>query len=423
MLGANTWALLRNRQFLRIWIGQFGSNFGDWFASIALVTYVYQVTQSSTAVAGLLLAYTLPTVIFSPLAGVVSDRWNRRRIMIACDLLRVAAVTILVWHDSLPCIYALAFIGGAAGAFFLPALRASIPNVVEEDQLAGANGLLSATYNLTLAIGPSLAGVLVAAAGWKLALWLDAASFLWSALLLLGLKLPEVVAAEEKSEEPWLENLLQGFRYVATEKSALVVITSLFIVIATAGSLDAVEVVFTNKVLKSGPEGYGFLVGAWGAGMLIGSLFTPWLLRRWSLEQAFLRGFLLNGLGLLFTGVSPILALALGWYTLGGWGSGVSNVAMNTLLQKQTPNSMQGRIFSFVGMSTTVAYMLAVMLGGWAATWITPRIMYVLAAGGCLAGWAWGYSILHGLSPVATLNFIANRQQRREGERDPELDR
>jgi len=313
MLGANTWALLRNRQFLRIWIGQFGSNFGDWFAFIALVAHVYQVTQSSAAVAGLLLTYTVPSVIFSPLAGVVSDRWNRRRIMITCDLIRVAAVAILIWYDSLPYVYTLAFIGGAGGAFFLPALRASIPNVVAEDQLAGANGLLSATYNLTLAIGPSLAGILVAAAGWKLALGLDAASFLWSALLLLGLKLPGLVAAGEKPEEPWRENLLQGFRYLTTEKSALVVITSLFIVIATAGSLDAVEVVFTTKVLKAGPEGYGFLVGAWGAGMLIGSLFTPWLLKRWSLEQAFLRGFLLNALGLLFTGISPVLALALGW--------------------------------------------------------------------------------------------------------------
>lgn len=423
MLGAKNAALLRNRQFLRIWIGQFGSNFGDWFASIALVAYVYQTTQSSTAVAGLLLAYTVPTAIFSPLAGVISDRWNRRRIMITCDLIRVAAVAILIWYDSLPYVYALAFIGGAGGAFFLPALRASIPNVVAEDQLPGANGLLSATYNLTLAIGPSLAGILVAATGWKTALWLDAASFLWSAALLWGLRVPRVVAAGERAQEAWRENLWQGFRYVATEKSTVVVITSLFIVIATAASLDAVEVVFATKVLNAGPQGYGFLVGAWGAGMLIGSLSAPWALKRWPLEQAFLGGFLLNALGLLFTGLSPILALALGWYTIGGWGNGVSNVAMNTLLQKQTPNSMQGRVFSFVGMSTTIAYLLAVMLGGWAATWIAPQIMYMLAAGGCLAGWAWGYSILRGFSPVATLNFVANRYQHQEGGEESELDR
>ena len=181
-------ALLRtNRNFRLLYIGQTISQLGDWFNAIAVYALLLDLTGSATAVAWMMIVQFLPVAVVGPLAGVVVDRVDRRRLMIATDLLRGSLILGLllvrrpgdVWIA-----YVVMALTVGGSAFFEPARTATIPNLTSPDELVPANALSSATWSAMLAIGASLGGIVTAAAGRQVAFIVNAASFFVSALFI-----------------------------------------------------------------------------------------------------------------------------------------------------------------------------------------------------------------------------------------------
>ncbi|MEA2676228.1 MAG: hypothetical protein QOJ81_369, partial [Chloroflexota bacterium] len=178
--------LLRNRNFLLLWLGGLISLMGDWALVVALPFEVYRRTDSTLATAGIVLASLIPTFLFSSPAGVLVDRWNRRRLMVWVNVVSAAALVPLMLVDALGLwvIYAVLVVMTILKQLFIPAEVALLPLLVGESELVAANSLSSLNRNLARLVGPMIGGVTVAAGGLVAVVAVDATSFLAAAALI-----------------------------------------------------------------------------------------------------------------------------------------------------------------------------------------------------------------------------------------------
>ncbi len=177
----------REPGFRRLFLATLGSGAGTWLALVALEVDVFERTHSSAWIAALLIADLLPTFAIGVFAGPLIDRLSRRALMIGSDLARFCAFAALAFTTSATQIVVLAAVVGVATGFFRPAVYAAVPNLVEDEDLPGANSLLQTIDNATWAAGSVLGGALAATAGVDAAYWINAFTFLLSALLLIGI--------------------------------------------------------------------------------------------------------------------------------------------------------------------------------------------------------------------------------------------
>src|SRR5437667_8439390 len=192
--------LLRgNRSFRLLWLGQVVSQMGDWFDTIAVYTIVLRLTGSGRAVALIMVARFLPSVVMGPLSGVVADRFSRRTIMITADLLRALVVLgfLLVRRpDQMWLVYVLTVLQLAFSAFFEPAKTAAIPSIVSDRELLPANAIASVTWSAMLTLGAALGGFVTGWFGTNAAFVLDSLTFVASAILISRVRFPK------RSERP-----------------------------------------------------------------------------------------------------------------------------------------------------------------------------------------------------------------------------
>ncbi|HGG57384.1 MAG TPA: MFS transporter, partial [Nannocystis exedens] len=200
---AVTWAeLARRRDFRRLWLGDAVSLLGDWFTYVAVGMLALEGGGGLTAVALVLVAHTLPRAIFSPLAGRLADRYDRRRIMVVVSLLRgvvVVGMALAAVADWLFTVQALLFVRMALGALFDPAAQASLPQLVPRRLLGRANALLGATWSVVFAVGVGLGGLVTAGVGVALAMVIDALTFGIAAAVLSTL--PRLLPGDQWSEQ------------------------------------------------------------------------------------------------------------------------------------------------------------------------------------------------------------------------------
>src|SRR5689334_4149758 len=215
-------SLLRtNRNFRLLYIGQTISQLGDWFNTVAVYALLLDLTGSATAVAWMLIVQMLPIALVGPVAGVVVDRLNRRRIMIAADVLRGCLMFGLLFirrADQIWIAYVVTALTVAAQAFFEPARTATIPNVTSADELLPANALSSATWSAMLAIGASLGGLVSEIFGRNVAFVINALSFFVSALFIASTRYDATPVARPPlrglAELTGVRELVNGFRYI-----------------------------------------------------------------------------------------------------------------------------------------------------------------------------------------------------------------
>src|SRR5262245_41733868 len=219
-------AVLRQKNFARLWAGGAISTLGDWLLFIALPFAIYNMTGSALATGAMFIAQSLPSLLFGALGGIFADCWDRRRTMIVGDLLRaVLLMLLLVVHsrETLWALYLVVFLEASAAQFFNPAKNALLPRLVDEQQLMPANALNWMSVELTRLVGAPLGGLLVALWGLESVILLDSVSYLLSALLIATVAAPpaERSAAPEQTSSPlaqvWSE-LVAGLRLVARER-------------------------------------------------------------------------------------------------------------------------------------------------------------------------------------------------------------
>jgi MFS family permease len=378
-------SLLReNQDYRRLWLGSLISQFGDWFNLIASASLVANLTDTGTAISYLFLARFLPLFLFSPLAGVLADRYDRRHVMIVSDLLRAATVLcfLLVREPGqIWILYVLTILQFALSAIFVPARSAVLANVVQPQELVPANALDSLTWSTMLAVGALLGGLAAALLGIAEAFFLDSLTFLASAVLISRITAPIKTGAKQESSGGWLE-FLDGLRYLRGQRFIL----GLSLVKAAGslswGAINVLEIVYAEKIftlelpglseivpdVDSGTATLGLIYAVTGLGTGLG----PLLMRRWlgdapmRLRWAISIGFGLMAVGTLMISLAPTLRLFATAELVRTVGSGTVWVFSAALLQTLVPDRFRGRVFAFEFAVLTLTQSISIYWAGFA---------------------------------------------------------
>jgi MFS family permease len=368
-------SLLKNVRFLQLWVGQGISSVGDAVSMLALVVLVVQITGSASAVGGALVARLLPTLA-SPLTGVLADRLDRRAVLVASDLVRAVLVLGIVFVRNLIVLYVLVFLMGLARTLFNPTIRAAFPSVVAGGDLTRANSLISATFSVSITVGPALGGLLVATLGVDAAFVLDAATYLISAAFLSRIVLPH---AQTEEGEGFGQELKSGLGYIAGAWVPLAIVIGAFLTVLATDITVPAEVFLAKVTFDAGDIGYGLLISLWGIGMVAGSALMGVLGDRVRLIPVYFASVFVWALALVGTGLSPTFVVALAALMVAGISNGIDNVVTDTILQKRVPDALLGRVFSIRFLSYSFAEALAYPAGGLIVDTIGPRPTYLLA--------------------------------------------
>ncbi|HYP54641.1 MAG TPA: MFS transporter [Pyrinomonadaceae bacterium] len=350
--------LRRNRDFRLLWLGQVVSQLGDWFNIIALYTLVQELTGSGRAVALVLVARFLPSVVAGPLAGVVADRFNRRRVMIVSDILRAFVVLGFLFvrrPDQLWLVYALTVAQLALSTFFEPARSAAVPSVVTgRGELVTANAISSVTWSVMLTLGAAVGGEITGRFGTDAAFVIDSATYLLSAALISRLRLPRREPRPKTkltvAKALGLTDTLEGLRYVRTRPRVLATLLVKPAWGLGGGSLTLLAV-FGEKVFPVGGRaatGIGVLYAARGIGTAVGPVFARRFAgdTRRGMQAAIGVSFVVGGLFYLAFAAATNFALALLTVALAHMGGSIIWVFATVLLQTDVEDEFRGRVFA-----------------------------------------------------------------------------
>jgi MFS family permease len=408
--------LLRdNRAFRLLWMGEVVSLLGDWFGLIASATLVAQLTGSGMAVGGLFVARMLPPFLISPVAGVAADRYDRKKLLVLSDLVRMVLVLgfLLVREPShVWLLYALTALQMAFSGVFFPTRNAILPGLVNDRQLGAANALSSATWSTMLALGSALGGLVASRFGVATAFVIDALSYLVSAGFLAMIRCPGGACREtRRSVGNAAREYLEGLSYLVYHREIL--FTSLHKAIfglTIGGSMQVVVVALAHQVFAAHHDGsaaLGWMYAAAGAGTGLGPIIARQLSgdRRETLRRAIVVAYAMVSLGLLITAPVVGLGVVLLGQFVRGVGGGINWVFSTQLLLMALPDRVRGRVFSTEFALFTLAQATGTVIGGWAldhAGLSLSQLMFVLA---CLP-----------LAPGALwLLWIRRRQRDEEG--------
>jgi MFS family permease len=341
------------KAFRLLLLASVGSGIGTWLAFVALTVDVWDTTHSSVWVAALLAADFLPTVAVGLLLGPLVDRFSRKRVLVGSDLVRCAVFAVLPFTGSPGAIVALAAVAGFATGFFRPAVYASVPNLVWEEDLPQANSLLQAFENLTWLVTPPLAGILVAVWGPNPCYVVNSISFLFSALLIRRIP-ARLLQSVKAASEGHVRDVMAGIRLVLTVRPLLAVFVAWNVFFISYAAVNVAEVTFAKETLGAGDFGFGVLLGASGLGLVAGSYVAGTVIGRFPIAIVYGASIGLVAVGLAGAAASPVLALAAACVVVSGFGNGIAVVCNALLVQRGAPDEMRGRAFTII-MSTNYA--------------------------------------------------------------------
>jgi MFS family permease len=418
------WRLLRqNRNFRRLWFAQIISESGDWFYMVALYAMLLEFTGRAEVLGLAFVMQVLPQALTGPLAGIVNDRLRRRRVMIFTDLARaviVGCMLLVRTPQQVWLVYPLLALETVMWGTFEPARNAVVPGIVGKDEVILANTLSSTTWSFNLFLGSAVGGVVAAFLGRDFVFGLNALSFVLSAILIAGMRFDE---PHMESQSPlrlrdlWdYSFLLEGIRYVRRQRG----LTAAVLVKAGLGATGASWIIFPIMGKRIFPVswhgisgergavlGMALLMGARGAGALIGPLLTaPWTRQdQPRLRLAILWGFLLYGSGYVALAYASQAGVAYTVIALSHIGGAMVWVFSTTLLQVMTEDNFRGRVFSadlsFFTLSMAISAYLAgaAMDRGYSVRGVTLATAIATVAVGIIWAW-WGVRIQSAASPT-----------------------
>ena len=412
--GARIGLLREAGGFRLLFFATLASAIGTWLAFVALVIDVFDRTENASWVSALLIAEFLPSVVVGFLAGRLLDRVSRRWILVLSDAVRAGVFFVLPLTTTALQIVVLAFVAGIATSLFRPTVYAGLPNLVPADDLPQANGLLQAGDNFTWAIGALTGGALVAATSPDVAYVVNAISFAVSALLILRIRQSLEEAEHAPSRGHW-RDLVEGFGFAIRSRSLVTVIVAWSIAIFAMAGVNVAEVVLAKDVFSAGDFGFGLLVAAGAAGLVLGSFFGgSWIDQRgMSIPYGVSIGLMALGYGA--AAGAPNVWVAAIVVVAAGAGNGVAIVTNGVLVQRGAPDRLRGRSFALVmsigyaclGVGMIAAGPLTNEVGAravWAASavllGIASAVGFVLARRVDAEGRRYGLAPAHGAEPA-----------------------
>jgi MFS family permease len=379
-------ALLRNRSFRLLWSAHVVSSFGDALTSLALLLIAQRLTGSTAAVAATAVAIALPQLLVGMPAGVLVDRWNRRRVMIASDLARAALVVgfiTVTTTDRLWLLYALAFTQSAVGTFFNPARASLLAELVPADRLLPANSLSEMSRVVAGVAGVGVAGLLASASSsLSVVFVVDAFTFLVSAAFVALVRPTPAKRREETG--PILAGIAAGLRLVFGSRVLVGVVVTGAVAMLGLGAVNVLLVPFVVADLGASEAWFGALEGAQVAAMVTtGALLAAYHSRA---RPTVLIVVAAAGLG---ASIAAIAACSAAWQLMivlfaAGWFVTPLQASVTTILQTAVPAHLRGRAHATFGTLVTSAGLGSMALAGVAAGAAGTRSVF-LAAGGVVA--------------------------------------
>ncbi len=384
---------LRHRNFCLFFIGQFISRTGYWMQGMAQGWLVYRLSQSSFMLGLVAFAGQFPAVVLGLFAGVVADRFNRYRVCVSTQVLFMfqalilGALTLVGWINVWE-VFALAFVAGVLQTFEMPARQTFLQEIVGKDDLTSAIALNSTLVNGARIIGPALAGAVVAHAGEGMCFTINGICYLAIIGGFMAMHLPPQTAtpASTVSTATFIrEGVAYAFHTPAIR--LLLLLISLLSLLSTPYTV--LMPVFAKDILHGGAGGMGMLMGAAGAGAVIGSIFLARNRDTNTLGRTITFALARFGVGLLLFSLSRNFWLSFLLLPLVGSGFMVSMSAVNTLLQTLTPHHLQGRVMSLFLMMFMGTPPLGSLLAGSLAPHIGAPLTVGLTGVGCLGAALW----------------------------------
>jgi MFS family permease len=386
-------AVLKASRLRRIIAAYTVNRLGTWFGLIALSLAVFDHTHSALAVAGLLVAgQVLPAFVVPALVARVEASRRGRELsgLYIFEAVVTVALAVLLWHFSLPAVLVLVALDGTAALAASALLRTETARAAR-DELGGegaadgggsaeervqaaerrANAALNVAFSATFVLGPALAGAIVAAGGAPLALFIDAGSFLICGAMLLDLH-PHVEDAADGSVR---SRLRAAWRHINEVPALRALLITQAVAMVFFESAAPIEVAYAKVTLAAGDSGFGFLVGTWGAGVVLGSIIFARSSSR-PLGVMLTAGTLAVGAGYVGFAAAPTLLAACPAALLGGIGNGVQWAPMISAVQRLTPQALLGRVMSAVESMGALCPAVGLLLGGALVALSSPRVAF-----------------------------------------------
>jgi len=420
---APTTNVLANRHFLFLWLAQAVTQVGGNMVIYGLTVIIFSATNSSTAISALLLTFLVPAVLFSALAGVYVDRHDRRRVLIATNVLRAAAFAVVfVAQDQLLVVYAMNIIVSTLTTFFGPAEAAMIPFIVPRRQLLAANGLFTLTLNAAFALGFALFGPLAVTLAGPGALILVVAAF-YLAAAVLCVTLPsdappplghrptrEAVAEAERAVGSAFAQLAEGVSFIRSHRSISWSLLYLGITASLIGVLGVLGPDFATDALGLAPKDFVVIVLPLGVGIVAGLIGLNGYGRRLPRRRVIEVGLIaLGGLLVVLSVARPLtrflqgveaevplgdvpslvsmLSVVVGIAFLVGIAYAIVAIPSQTQLQEDLPEEVRGRVFGVLNMLVSVASFLPIIVVGPIADLVgTPIVIFAIGAAVAVLG-------------------------------------
>ena len=405
--------LRRNSNYRNTWIGQVVSEIGDHFNNVAVFALVLAHTHSGMVVTGVMLARAIPAILAGPLAGVMLDRFDRKRMMIASDLVRAFVALGFIFtvnHNNTWLLYVLSGLLMLASPFFTSGRASILPAIATQEELHTANSLTQTTQWTTLSIGAFLGGAAVTQFGYEWAFAFNSLSFFISAICISrlflpgrGFRPPRRAVTEAEVVRPWHE-YVEGLRYM---RSRPLIFGIGLIAVGWATGGGAAQILFSifgELVFNRGPAGIGMIWGCAGLGLLTGGAIAYKIGPRLSFQnykRAIVICYACHGVSYIVFSQMRNFALALVFIALSRVAVGVSSVLNMSQLLRYVADAYRGRVFSTIESMQWSVMMVSMTLAGIASQHMDPRTIGAIA--GALSSTTaifWGWAHVTGRLPA-----------------------
>ena len=381
---------LRHRNYRLFFGGQSISIIGTWMQRITIPWLVYRLTDSPFLLGFVGFAGQIPGFLLLPFAGVLADRWNRRRLLLLTQtLLTVQAFalsflvltgTVQVWH-----LVVLSLFFGTAFAFDIPTRQSFLMDMLgEKEDLGNAIALNSSIVTGGRLLGPTLAGVLIGLVGEGICFLINGISYLAVIAALLAMRIPPR-DSQPQGSRVW-DGLKEGFAYASGFAPIRVILVLLALVSLMGMPYMVLMPIFAKDILHGGPHALGFLMGAGGLGAMVGALYLASRSTVLGLGKIILVSVILFGLGLIAFSFSTVLWLSMVLISISGFGHMVQMASSNTILQTISDDDKRGRVMSFYAMAFSGMMPFGSLLAGLLASKIGAPSTVLIGGIACLLG-------------------------------------
>jgi DHA3 family macrolide efflux protein-like MFS transporter len=393
--------VLRIDVMRRVWYAQVVSLFGDFLALFAVIAVVsFMMHGTANQITGVQIAYMLPIVLVGPVAGVFVDRWPLKPTLVASDLIRAVLAVLLIPSTALWHVYLVLAALSCVSAFFGPAQQVTIRTHVPMNGLVSANALMQIAFLGMRIAGPATAGTIAATFGPGTCYAIDVVSFVISAALIGSVVIrrpPAATAAAPSSNRIhaiW-RDMVEGVKFIFHHAAVLFVVLAMAAGLFTIGCFGPLIAIYVRDTLHATPRLFGIVSASVGVGLLVGTQVIRRLAERFTGDTLVLWGLAGIGAGVFVLGAVPLTVAALAGTLTIGFAFAAIMVPAQTLLQRETPHEMIGRVSSTNISVAFLAQIIGLVLSGVLADHLGVRAVFLLCAALAVAMAAGGRALLH----------------------------